>query len=145
MNAADSVARPESEQGWVVVIDRDLPVGLSANTAAVLALTLGKAAPQLIGATVTDADGSEYPGLTTLPIPILAQHGDRLRELGDAARSAGLLCVVVTETAQRSKTYPEYVEELAATRTHDTRVIGVGLVGGRKGVRRLTGSLPLLR
>jgi Protein of unknown function (DUF2000) len=32
------------QRRWVVVVERDLPVGLAANTAAVLALTLGKTA-----------------------------------------------------------------------------------------------------
>jgi hypothetical protein len=143
VNAGSAAA--VADCGWVVVIDKDLPVGLSANTAAVLGLTMGKVAPELIGVTTADADGNEYPGLTMLPIPILAHHSEGLRALTDAARSEGLLCAVVTEAAQRSKTYPQYADELAATRTTDVRVIGVGLFGARKGVRRLTGSLPLLR
>ena len=38
----------------VVVVDRDLPKGLAANVAAVLAMTLGVRTPELIGADFED-------------------------------------------------------------------------------------------
>jgi hypothetical protein len=39
----------------VIVLDKDLPVGLSANTAAVLGMGLSHAAPEIMGSVLTDA------------------------------------------------------------------------------------------
>lgn len=130
---------------WLVVIEHGLAPGLAANIAAVLALTLGKAAPHLIGPDVSDSDGNLYPGLTLLPLPVLTHHRDGLQNLTDAARAAGLLAVVMTDAAQRSKTYPDYMDQLTNTAEADLYPIGVGLLGPHKTLRRLTGSLPLLR
>jgi hypothetical protein len=130
---------------WLVVIEHGLPPGLAANTAAVLALTLGKAAPHLIGPDVSDSDGNPYPGLTLLPLPVLTHHQDGLQNLVNAARAASLLAVIMTTAAQRSNTYPDYIDQLTNTAAADLHPIGVGLLGPRKTLRRLTGSLPLLR
>ncbi|PZS29804.1 MAG: DUF2000 domain-containing protein [Pseudonocardiales bacterium] len=135
----------EQPHRWVIVVEQGLPVGLASNTAAILALTLGKTAPELIGPVVTDADGRDYPGLTLLPLPVLTHHQAGLRELADAARAASLLAAVMTGTAQRAKTYPEYTGQLAATPAAALHLVGIGLLGPQKIMRRLTGSLPLLR
>lgn len=133
------------QRRWVVVVERDLPVGLAANTAAVLALTLGKTAPDLIGHDADDAQGRIYPGLTTLPLPVLTLDAPGLAGLADTARQSDLLAAVMTRTAQRARTYPEYLTELLDTATADLDLIGVALLGPDRRVRRLTGSLPLLR
>jgi hypothetical protein len=133
------------QRRWVVVVERDLPVGLAANTAAVLALTLGKSAPDLIGHDADDAQGRSYPGLTTLPLPVLTLDAPGLADLAGAARHSGLLAGVMTRTAQRAKTYPEYLTQLQNTTTANVDLIGVALLGPDRKVRRLTGSLPLLR
>lgn len=144
-SSPSSSAAAEQPRRWVVVVEEGLPVGLAANTAAVLALTLGKTAPELIGPPVADAEGRDYPGLTLLPLPVLTHHQAGLRDLADAARAAGLLGAVMTATAQRAKTYPKYTSQLAVTGTADLHFVGIGLLGPQKVVRRLTGSLPLLR
>jgi hypothetical protein len=133
------------QRRWVVVVERDLPAGLAANTAAVLALTLGKTAPDLIGHDADDAQGRSYPGLTTVPLPVLTLDAPGLVDLADTARQSGLLAGVMTRTAQRAKTYPEYLTQLLDTATADLDLIGVALLGPDRRVRRLTGSLPLLR
>jgi hypothetical protein len=104
-NRTSAVTTDQRDQRWwVVVVERDLPVGLAANTAAVLALTLGKTAPDLIGHDADDAQGRSYPGLTTLPLPVLTLDAPGLVDLADTARHSGLLAGVMTRTAQRAKT-----------------------------------------
>ena len=44
----------------VMVIDERLPVGVIANTAAILGITLGKQFPEVVGADVTDASGCTH-------------------------------------------------------------------------------------
>ena len=58
-------AHPNSRPGgepdrWVVVVEHGLPPGPAANTAAVLALTLGKVAPHLIGPDVRSCTDLEH-------------------------------------------------------------------------------------
>lgn len=67
------------EMKCVMVIDADLPAGLIANTAAVLALTLGKEIEGIIGPTVKDGSGHPHEGITTIPIPILKGNSQKLR------------------------------------------------------------------
>ena len=67
----------------VMIIDQDLPVGLIANTAAVLALTIGHRIDGIIGEDVTDAGNSrpcrELLGNAGLcpALPTAAQGGYR--------------------------------------------------------------------
>lgn len=71
------------EKKCVMVIDSELPVGLIANTSAVLALTLGKKIEGIIGSVVFDGDGHTHEGITTTPIPILKGSGKTIKELRD--------------------------------------------------------------
>ena len=55
----------------VMVIDEELPLGLIANTAAVLAMSIGDKIKGIIGDDVRDGDGQLHRGITNLPIPLL--------------------------------------------------------------------------
>ncbi len=54
-----------------VVYDEELPLGIIANTAAVMGITLGKAMPEVVGADVRDESGHTYLGIIEFPVPIL--------------------------------------------------------------------------
>lgn len=131
-----------------IVVDAGLPPGLAANTAAVLALTLGQRVPSIIGPDLHDAGGGVHAGITTVPIPILVAGGDAVRQLRSRAAAqagAGLLVVDFTDCAQRTRTYDDYARLLEAAAEDDIAYLGVAVHGPRKLVQRLTGSLPLLR
>ena len=55
----------------VMVLDENLPLGLLANTAAILGITLGKHMPEAVGADVLDGSGKAHLGIITFPVPIL--------------------------------------------------------------------------
>ena len=65
----------------VLVIDGTLPLGLIANTAAILGITLGKQLPQAVGPDVRDKSGRAHLGITALPVPILRADRQTLRAL----------------------------------------------------------------
>ena len=44
------------EEKCVMIIDETLPLGIIANTAAILGITLGKELPEVVGCDVTSAD-----------------------------------------------------------------------------------------
>ncbi len=132
----------------VMVIDGALPLGLIANTAAVLGATLGKVVEGMIGHDLVDNEGNRHLGITTVPIPILKADRERIREIRmacNAPEMAELVVVDFCDAAQRTKTYADYERELASTPAGELAYLGVALYGDQKKVNRLTGNLPLLR
>lgn len=132
----------------VMVLDDALPLGLLANTAAILGITMGMKRPDVVGEAVLDRDGNGHTGIIRVPVPILKGNTEILRKLRRelfSAEYADLTVVDFTELAQRCKTYGEFTEQMAACAEHDLRYLGIAICGDRKKVSRLTGSLPLLK
>ena len=129
----------------VILLSPALPIGMAANTAAVLSVTLGRLRPDMVGADVRDQEGGVHRGIITFPIPILAADEEQLRTLRRQAETAGLTAVDFTDLSQECRTYEEYIERMGRTPETALRYIGLALCGERKQVDHLTGSLPLLR
>lgn len=55
----------------VMVINENLPLGIIANTAAIMGITLGKQMPEVVGADVYDRTGNGHLGIIEFPVPIL--------------------------------------------------------------------------
>ncbi|MDA8063931.1 MAG: DUF2000 domain-containing protein [Thermaerobacter sp.] len=128
----------------VMVIDGDLPLGLIANTAAVLALSLGARIP-LLGPEVVDGSGSPHAGITTTPIPILKGEAEKVRDIRAQAAGMGEMFVVdITNAAQTTRNYEDYTAKLCRTTESELRYLGVAIYGPKKAVSRLTGNLPLM-
>ncbi len=128
-----------------IIIDKDLPPGLAANTAAILGMSIGKAVPESVGPDIPDAAGSLHPGITNLPVPVL---GAESRALGDlrtrAAEIPGVRYADFTDVAQQTRTYEEYIGRLLRSEPGAIRYLGVCLYGDDKAVRGLTVGLSLL-
>lgn len=131
----------------VMVIDSELPIGLIANTSAVLALTLGKKIDGLIGPDVVDGEGNSHEGITNTPISILKSSESLTKELREKIPTEfpDLLLVDFSNVAQMSKHYDDYIDKIAACTKNDLKYLGIALYGNKKSVNKLTGSLPLLR
>ncbi|WP_040984349.1 DUF2000 domain-containing protein [Oceanobacillus jeddahense] len=136
------------ETKCVLVIDENLPLGLIANTAAILGVTLGKEAPEIVGEDVADLSGVEHAGIVKNPIPILKGDTGLLHQLRDKTMTdkfSDLTVVDFSNAAQRCKTYEEYIAKLQEKSKSDYQYYGLGIYGEKKKVNRLTGSLALLR
>lgn len=132
----------------VMVIDEKLPVGLIANTAAILGMTLGRERPQTVGADVTDRSGCRHLGIVQFPVPILRGTPEVLRGIRDKLRQPefrDLTAADFSDLAQGCKTYGEFMEKMADTPESELQYLGLALCGPERQVNRLTGSLPLLR
>lgn len=132
----------------VVVVNEALPVGVQANTAAILGMTVGGRRPGVVGDDVRDASGVIHAGIVTVPVPVLRCDGARLRALRDTLRDPvfeDVLTVDFSDVAQSCRTYAEYRARAAATPEPDYAYLGLALCGPRAKVKRLTGNLPLLR
>lgn len=132
----------------VMVIDEHLPLGILANTAAILGITLGKKMPEVVGADVTDKTGNEHLGIIEFPVPILRGTAESLNALRERLYESDFSDVTVvdfSDLAQGCKTYDEFIGKMKEAPEEDLHYLGIALCGAKKKINKLTGSLPLLR
>lgn len=138
----------EPEQKCVMVLDHLLPLGLIANTAAMLGISIGKLQPQMIGDDVTDASEKTHAGISMYPISMLKGDEALLSDLRlrlYEPEFEGLTVVDFSDVAQKINVYADFVQKTAETRECDHTYYGIALFGDKKKINRLTGMLPLLR
>lgn len=136
------------EKKCVMVIDEALPLGIIANTAAILGTTLGKQQPDLVGADVIDKTGNEHLGIVDIPIPILKGTTTLMKEIREklyAPEFAKLLVIDFSDVAQGCNVYDEFIAKMSDTEAAELQYFGIALCGSKKLVNKLTGSMPLLR
>lgn len=132
----------------VMVLDEHLPLGLIANTSAILGITLGKKMPEVVGADVADQSGNTHLGIIEFPVPILKGTPETLKALREklyAPEFQDVTVVDFSDLAQSCKTYDEFIEKMHSAAETDLAYFGVAICGPKKKVNKLTGSLPLLR
>lgn len=133
----------------VMIINRDLPLGLVANTAAVLGISLGKIYQEdIVGGDIADADGNLHLGITAQTIPILSASREQVKEIREAifeSAFAEVAAIDFSEAAQRCLNYDQYMRSLSQLSAEELFYLGVCMYGPKKKVNKLTGSLPLLR
>lgn len=132
----------------VMVIDEELPLGIIANTAAIMGITIGKRMPEVVGVDVTDQTGHEHQGIIEFPVPILKGNAELIRELREKLYEPDyqeLSVVDFSDLAQGCRTYEEFIEKMAAAAETELKYLGLAICGNKKKVNKLTGSMPLLR
>ena len=132
----------------VMVIDEHLPLGIIANTAAIMGITLGKKMPEVVGADVIDKTGNEHLGIIEFPVPILKGNEELIRSIRQKLYEpefSDLTVVDFSDLAQGCKVYDDFIEKMAKAAETDLTYFGVAICGEKKKVNKLTGSMPLLR
>lgn len=132
----------------VMVIDETLPLGLAANAAAIMGITLGKNMPEVVGADVTDQAGRAHLGIIEFPVLILRGSPEVIRKIREKLYQPGfqdLTAVDFSDLAQGCRTYDEFIEKMGHVPERTLRYLGVAICGPKKKVNALTGSMPLLR
>lgn len=132
----------------VMVVDANLPLGLLANTVAVLAISIGHSVDGIVGEDVYDADRTLHKGITEAVVPLLKGDSDLIRSLRAKLLSMPdklLYSVDFCDTAQKSKHYADYRTRLAEIPEADLQYLGIAIYGEGKDVNRLTGNIGLLR
>ena len=95
----------------VMVIDENLPLGIIANTAAIMGITLGKKMPEVVGADVYDRTGNKHLGIIEFPVPILKGNADIIKTIREKLYEpdfSDLTVVDFSDLAQGCKTYDEF-------------------------------------
>ena len=108
----------------VMVIDENLPLGIIANTAAIMGITLGKQVPILKG-----------------NVEVIKSIREKLYE----PEFSDLTVVDFSDLAQGCKTYDEFIEKMKDVPETELNYYGVAICGAKKKVNKLTGSMALLR
>lgn len=136
-----------SAKKCVIVIDPELPIGVIANTAAILSMNIGKIMPEIIGAGHKDHAGDYHHGITTMPIPILKGSNKLLKEMRQIvkAHEPNLTVIDLITATQRTKSYADYVHQYQTTPIEQLEYLGLALCGEIKIVNKYTGSLGLLK
>lgn len=131
-----------------MVIDEQLPLGIIANTAAIMGITLGKKMPEVVGADVADKTGNEHLGIIEFPVPILKGNAESIKTIREKLYEpnfSDLTVVDFSDLAQGCKTYEEFVEKMKGVSEIDLNYLGIAICGAKKKVNKLTGSMALLR
>lgn len=132
----------------VIVIDEQLPVGIIANTSAILGITMGMKIPDVVGIDVRDLEGNSHMGIIQFPVPILKANTEMLKDLRTKlfeSQFDELTVVDFSDLAQGCKTYDEFIDKMENTSESKLNYIGIAICGNKKKVNKLTGNLPLLR
>ena len=131
----------------VLVVDHTLPLGVLANTTAVLAASIGKLKPEIVGVDLLNADGLSHRGITTKALPILKAHSDLLGEMRRKLREyePELIVVDIISATRSTRSYEEYAKVMKDTPTSELQYFGLAMYGEKKLVIKLTGNLALLR
>lgn len=132
----------------VMVLDELLPLGMIANTAAIMGITLGRKLPEVVGSDVYDQSGNRHLGIIEFPVPVLKGNADTIRRIRERLYEpefSELTVVDFTDLAQGCKTYGEFEAKMKLTDETRLRYFGIAICGAKKKVNQLTGSMPLLR
>ena len=132
----------------VIVVDENLPLGIIANTAAILGITMGMKMPDVVGNDVLDLEGNAHIGIIQFPVPILKGNTEILKKLRTRLfepQFSELTVVDLSDLAQGCKTYNEFIGKMANTSESKLNYIGIAVCGNKKQINKLTGSMPLLR
>lgn len=132
----------------VMVIDEALPLGLIANTAVILGITLGKSLPEVVGADVLDRSGRVHLGIIEFPVPVLKGTAETIKTIRKKLYQPEFQEVTVvdfSDLAQGCKVYSEFLEKMEQTPEEALDYFGIAICGPKKTVNQLTGSMPLLR
>lgn len=132
----------------VIVVDENLPLGIIANTAAILGITMGMKMPDVVGNDVLDLEGNPHMGIIQFPVPILKGNTELLKTLRTKLfepQFAELTVVDFSDLAQGCKTYDEFILKMKEISETELQYFGIAVCGTKKKVNKLTGSMGLLR
>ena len=130
-----------------MVIDEHLPLGIIANTAAIMGITLGKKMPEVVGADVTDKTGKEHLGIIEFPVPILKGNVESIKAICEKLYEPDFSDVTVvdfSDLAQSCKTYDEFISKMKDVSEVNLNYFGIAICGTKKKINKLTGSMALL-
>ncbi len=137
-----------SKEKCVMILDENLPLGLIANTAAIMGITLGKHLPEVVGEDVLDRSGNVHLGIIEFPVPVLKSSPEAIKAVREKLYQPEfqeLTVVDFSDLAQGCRTYDEFIGKMEQVPEEALQYFGIAICGTKKKINQLTGSMPLLR
>ena len=129
-----------------MVVNNELPVGLVANTTAVLGISLGNNKTDIIGPDCTDGTNIIHKGITKATVPILGTTAEQLKSIYQKSIQNQKVDVIdFNRIAQGCRDYSDYTNKLLKTSNQEIEYSGVCLSGPKKEIDKMRGSLGLYR
>lgn len=131
-----------------MVIDKELPLGLIANTAAILGCSLDHYVNSIVGNETYDKDNVMHKGLIQIPLPVLSSSRDEIKKLYDDLsknHSDQVIVIDFNDVAQKCKDYEDYIKKLSCVYSSELNYLGICIYGSKKVINKATGSLPTLK
>lgn len=132
----------------IIIVDENLPLGLIANTAAILGASFGKLHPETIREDITDKSERIHRGIVAIPITVLKGSAvflngliHQLSELADEE----LTYFDFSDVAQQCNDYDDYICNAKQKTSEAYHYYGLLIYGSKKKINKISGSLPLLR
>ncbi|CAN7735257.1 DUF2000 domain-containing protein [Caballeronia sp. LjRoot31] len=130
----------------VIVVDNALGLGHAANAVSVIGVSLGRSVGGLVGPDMQSRNKVVYPGVIYAPLPILLSTNAHLQALQEQALAdEEIHTMPFSALAQSCKTYQEYESRISEADSSGIELVAIGLVGPKKKIGKLTGSLPLFK
>lgn len=146
----EALAAPADPAKVAIVLAADLAPGPAANIAACIAAGLAASRSDWAGRALVDAFGLKSVSSSHLPIAILkaplpAMHS-LLRRLGEGPRVPENGCISIFPAyAHAIHDSSEYWHRHGLVSHAEEAMLGIGLLGEKRWVNSMTGSLPLWR
>lgn len=136
-----------ADKKGVIIIDGTLSLGVIANTSAVIAASFGRLYPEMIGEDLIDYQGDWHRGITSIALPILKSSPEQLKIMRKQLREfePELLVIDLISATRTTRSYEEYATVLAKGPGESVQYQGLGLIGDKKLVTKLTGNMGLIR
>ena len=130
----------------VIVVGNALGLGHAVNAVSVIGVSMGRSVEHLVGPDMHSKDNVKYPGVIYAPLPILLASNERLHEILEKALTENhVSSFPFSALAQSCKTYQEYEARISEADSQSIELVAIGLIGPKKKISKLTGSLPLFK
>lgn len=140
---SNHISQPPAATRCVIILNAGLSAGKAANAAAVLAVTIGQRHPTLVGASLSDAAGREFPGLVSVGISVLSASAASLCKMAAQAAPNLVDCVVFPRDGQSTTDYLQLRNVVGLGHFENMEMSGIALIGDKTLLRGMTKELSL--
>ena len=127
-----------------IIVKDNLKKGIIANICSVISTSFTRYGPDIIGSDIQTKDYF-YPGITKVPIIILSYSNGSLKKILTQAIATQVNYILYDKIAMSCHNYDEYCELVRDQPSDQRDILGIGLIGDKKAIKTITGSLPLLK
>lgn len=132
----------EFETKLVVILRDDLLVWQKLNVTAFLMSGIG-ATQNIVGESYVDADGIKYLPMSQQPIVVYSASEEELREILKKSLTKEVKMNIYTEELFRTFNDEDNRKKVAEFKTDELNLVGIGMIGKKNHVSKLTKGLNL--